>query len=203
MKDFWNQRYAEQGYAYGEAPNDFFRAFVDGAEKPGRLLLPGEGEGRDAVYAARRGWRVEAFDLSDQGRKKALALAERAGVSMDYALHGYQDFVPEPGRFDAVALVFCHMPPALRRPTHRACVEALRPGGALVIEAFAKEQLRNDTGGPQKLEMLFSVDELAEDFAAMTCIRLEPLRRPVHEGPHHNGPAEVIQGVFVKPESVV
>jgi len=78
MIDFWNARYAAAEYAYGTEPNAFFKAQLDQLT-PGRLLLPAEGEGRNAVYAAKKGWEVVAFDQSDAGQKKALKLAKETG----------------------------------------------------------------------------------------------------------------------------
>ena len=63
MKDFWNERYGAPEYAYGTEPNVFFKQELDGL-KPGRLLLPAEGEGRNGVYAAEKGWSVSAYDWS-------------------------------------------------------------------------------------------------------------------------------------------
>ena len=83
MKDFWNQRYAEEEYAYGTEPNAFFKAQLD-QRTPGRLLLPAEGEGRNAVYAALKGWDVVAFDQSESGKTKAMKLAHQAGVAVSY-----------------------------------------------------------------------------------------------------------------------
>ena len=71
---FWDDRYSSETYVYGKEANVFFAARLNG-EKPGSLLLPGEGEGRNAVHAARMGWQVDAFDQSRVGQEKALALA--------------------------------------------------------------------------------------------------------------------------------
>ncbi|MEL0011261.1 MAG: hypothetical protein VW868_06830 [Bacteroidota bacterium] len=73
MKEFWNQRYSEQGYAYGTEPNEFFKeALLSYKEElhlgSSRLLMPAEGEGRNAVYAAELGFKVTAFDVSEQAR---------------------------------------------------------------------------------------------------------------------------------------
>ena len=68
MKEFWNERYAEPEFAYGVLPNDFFKNQLDKL-KPGSILLVCEGEGRNAVYAAKNGWKVEAFDSSEQAMK--------------------------------------------------------------------------------------------------------------------------------------
>jgi Tellurite resistance protein TehB len=75
MKDFWNTRYKEESYAYGIEPNAFFKENIDKLV-PGKILLPAEGEGRNAVYAARKGWEVTAFDFSDEAKIKTLKLAQ-------------------------------------------------------------------------------------------------------------------------------
>ena len=76
MKEFWEIRYAEKQYAYGENPNVYFKEQLDKL-KPGKILLPAEGEGRNAVYAAKQGWEVMAFDLSSEGKNKAEKLAAK------------------------------------------------------------------------------------------------------------------------------
>ena len=55
MKEFWDTRYAEIDFAYGKTPNTFFKDSIDKLT-PGKLLLPADGEGRNAVYAATKGW---------------------------------------------------------------------------------------------------------------------------------------------------
>ena len=84
MKQFWDQRYAENETVYGFTPNQFFKQFIDG-RKPGSILLPAEGEGRNAVFAARLGWEVDAFDSSSVARKKALDFAAKENVTKLYA----------------------------------------------------------------------------------------------------------------------
>ena len=66
----WDTRYASEGYAYGIAPNEFFKNSVATYKPSGKMLLPAEGEGRNAVYAAKEGLEVTAFDISVEGRKK-------------------------------------------------------------------------------------------------------------------------------------
>ncbi len=85
MINFWDERYSEKDYVFGEAPNVFFVDQLAGM-KPGTIILPGEGEGRNAVYAASLGWKVHAFDSSTAGKSKALQLAHRKGVIIDYAI---------------------------------------------------------------------------------------------------------------------
>jgi SAM-dependent methyltransferase len=105
MKEFWNQRYAEAGYVYGREPNAYIRRFIDDHEA-GSILFPAEGEGRNAVYAAAKGWRVTAFDYSESAREKALALAVGAGLEIDYHLADAEEFPFPTGAYDAVGLCF-------------------------------------------------------------------------------------------------
>lgn len=70
----WNERYSTDEFAYGEEPNAYFKEQLDKLNA-GAILFPAEGEGRNAVFAATRGWRVAAFDISTEGKKKALRLA--------------------------------------------------------------------------------------------------------------------------------
>ena len=80
---FWNQRYQTDDYAYGTSPNVFFKEQLDKLSA-GSILLPADGEGRNGVYAAERGWQVSAFDLSREGKRKAEALAAQRGVPLRY-----------------------------------------------------------------------------------------------------------------------
>ncbi|HQZ76269.1 MAG TPA: hypothetical protein PLO70_17250, partial [Chitinophagaceae bacterium] len=91
MQQFWDQRYAENETVYGNEPNKFFRLFID-QHKPGTLLLPAEGEGRNAVYAASRGWQVDAFDFSQVAKEKALDFARGERVVINYELKNIADF---------------------------------------------------------------------------------------------------------------
>ena len=69
MKEFWNERYAAENYVYGTLPNTFFKYELSRL-RPGKILLPAEGEGRNAVYAAEQGWDVYAFDYSHEAKRK-------------------------------------------------------------------------------------------------------------------------------------
>ena len=81
-QDFWNKRYKAEVSAYGTKPNVFFKQEIDKLT-PGKLLLPCEGEGRNAVYAAVKGWEVSAFDQSVEGMKKAIISAKQSHVEID------------------------------------------------------------------------------------------------------------------------
>lgn len=194
MSDFWNSRYAEPGFAYGTEPNRFFESELQSL-RSGRLLLPCEGEGRNAVHAAGIGWTVDAFDLSTEGRSKCLRLAEASGVEVDYRIADALAFDYGVARYDAIALIFAHFPPLVRKEVHRRCLDALKPGGVLLLEAFSPAQLGKSSGGPQNPELLYSEEMLRGDFSDARILKLETARVVLDEGPYHRGPAEVIRMV--------
>ncbi len=191
--DFWDARYEAETYAYGTEPNAYFRQRLD-ALPSGRLLLLAEGEGRNAVYAAKRGWQVTAVDFSDEGRAKALRLALAQGVHLDYQVTDLTDLSwLRPGYYDAVGLIYAHLPPADRRAVHAAAGACLAPGGHLILEAFSVRQLGLPSGGPRTAEMLYEPATLAADFAGLSILENHELGVVLHEGSFHAGPANVVR----------
>ena len=194
----WDERYRTDTYVYGKDPNVFFSAQLE-KTVPGRLLLPGEGEGRNGVYAAAKGWRVDAFDQSSIGKKKALALARERGVEIRYSVCALEDFPFGQNQYDAVGLIYVHVNPASRVILHRNALESLKPGGSLILEAFHKEQLNRSSGGPQSVELLFDEGILASDFESLDIRLLEKKEILLGEGGFHQGEAMVIRLLGEKP----
>ena len=191
MKEFWNERYGQKMYVYGKAPNVFFANQINLLPK-GKLLLPAEGEGRNAVYAALKGWKVSAFDYSEAGKEKALELASSYEVSIDYQLQNADDFQVGDG-FDAIALVFAHFSGVERTHLFKKLEDSLVPGGHLIMEVFSKNQMGRESGGPQNLELLYSKDEIKALFPNLDFQILEETRTVLDEGAHHQGDAAVIR----------
>lgn len=190
--DFWNQRYAAENYVYGEAPNAFFKAQIDNL-KPGKMLLPLEGEGRNAVYAAKLGWQVDCFDFSSSGKTKAEALALKHGVQISYQVCDFRDFYWPAQHYDLVGLFYAHLPDESRKQFHQQIIPTLDIGGLLLFEAFDKKQLGKTSGGPQQLDMLYSEDLLHADFSTLRNRVIEQKKVLLQEGPGHTGEAEVLR----------
>ncbi len=195
----WDKRYGTEDYAYGKEPNAFFSSQLDKIV-PGKILFPGEGEGRNAVYAALKGWKVDAFDQSGVGQSKALAFASELDVKINYKVCQLEDFPFRENHYDAVALLFFHADPAGRKLLHRKAYDSLKPGGTLILEAFHKEQANKDTGGPKSLELLFDEETLSSDFARFDALLLEKQDIQLNEGPFHQGLASVIRFLGKKPK---
>ncbi len=199
MKELWNDRYGSETYVYGKEPNDFFATQLK-KTKAGSILLPGEGEGRNAVYAALKGWSVDAFDQSEAGRQKAISLAQERGVQISYDVCQTEDFLFKPDHYDFAALIYFHVDGPTRKNLHQQIYNSLKPGGTLILEAFHKEQLDYNTGGPKSAEMLFDEASLISDFASLETKVLEKQLIILNEGSFHQGEASVIRFAGIKPQ---
>lgn len=202
MKDFWNERYAEPEYAYGEVPNHFLSTILPKI-KPGDILFPAEGEGRNAVFAASLGWNVEAFDLSESGKQKALRLADRFGVSIDYHVGEFREINLHEKTFDGLGLFFAHFPAQHKPEYHQVLSNHVRSGGFLVFEAFSKNHLyyrekNPKAGGPANIDMLFSTEELRSFFPDFNFELLEEKVVELKEGSYHVGESSVVRAFGTK-----
>ena len=197
MEGFWNERYGKREYIYGKKPNSFFAEQIS-LLKPAKLLLPAEGEGRNAVYAAGLGWEVLAFDFSEAGKRKAETLAGEKEVSINYQISQVDAFQAEAGSFDAVALTYAHFLPQLRQDFHQKLVNWLKPGGKVILEAFHSRQIKLKSGGPKNPEMLYDQKMLKKDFSALKELLLEEKTIQLSEGKYHEGVANVVRFVGEK-----
>lgn len=199
MKDFWDERYSSIEFAYGEEANLYLKHHL--SKIPiGSILFPADGEGRNSVYAASLGWTVSAFDLSQEGKNKALLLAKKNNVSIDYQVGEFQSLNYIPEKFDAIALIYAHFPAILKSSYHKKLATYLRKNGILIFEAFSKKQIEYNTfnpkaGGPKDIEMLFSLEEIKSDFQDFEIIELEEKEIKLEEGLFHAGNSAVIRFV--------
>jgi cyclopropane fatty-acyl-phospholipid synthase-like methyltransferase len=197
MNNFWNERYSEKEYVYGEEPNVFFAEQLEQLQ-PGNIILPCEGEGRNAVYAATRGWKVNAFDASEAGKSKALKLANKKGVTIDYTIEDAGTVTYPENSADVVAFIFAHFPPATRKQIHQKAISWLKPSGRIIIEAFNTQQLQNNSGGPKELSLLYTENMVKEDFEGLKIAFIQTLQTTLKEGKYHEGKADVIQFAGIK-----
>ncbi|EMN49457.1 thiopurine S-methyltransferase [Leptospira interrogans str. L1207] len=197
--DRWNERYNKEEFAFGEQPNEYLKEQLEKL-KIGTILFPAEGEGRNAVFAAKLGWNVSAFDISIEGKKKAFRLAEANQVKIDYQVGELQTLDYRSEQFDAIALIYAHFPAEIKSYYHKTLSQYLRKDGLVILEAFSKKYihyvLKNEkVGGPRELEMLFSIDEIKSDFKNYEIIELEEKEIELKEGLFHNGNGSVIRFV--------
>ncbi len=195
----WNDRYSIDEFAYGIQPNNYLKEQLEKL-LVGTILFPAEGEGRNAVFAAKLGWTVSAFDISIEGKNKANRLAENNKVTIDYQIGELQTLNYNTEQFDAIALIYAHFPGNIKSLYHKTLDKYLRKNGFVIFEAFSKRHIdyianNEKVGGPKDIAMLFSIDELKSDFTNYEIIELEEKEIELNEGLFHNGKGSVIRFV--------
>lgn len=195
----WDARYSSEEFAYGEQPNNYLKEQLEKL-KPDKILFAAEGEGRNAVFAARQGWTVSAFDISAEGKNKAIQLANKNNVPIDYQVGELQNLNFQTNQFDVIALIYAHFPANIKSSIHQMLDKYLSKDGIIIFEAFSKNHLdylaKNEkVGGPKDIESLFSIDEIKLDFPNYEVIELEEKEIELSEGKFHNGTGSVIRFV--------
>jgi SAM-dependent methyltransferase len=194
---FWNDKFLQSPNLYGENPNEFVKSNID-SMSPGKILFPGEGEGRNALYAASLGWTVTAIDQSEIGKKHCLQKAEKIGLRIEYHVCDALVYIPEPESFDVVALVYFHLPKEILAEVYSKFEKSLKVGGKLIIEGFGKKQLQYQSGGPKNPEMLYELSTLKSIFKNIKWeIEYDGIIQ-LNEGIGHVGEAHVIRLVGEK-----
>jgi len=193
----WNERFAADGYAYGEEPNEFLADSMHLIPR-GRVLCLAEGQGRNAVYLARHGYEVTAVDWSEAGLDKARKLAEKHYVTIHTVMADLNAYKIKPESWSGIIAIFAHLDPSLRQRIHNACVNGLVPGGVMILEAYTPDQLSYGTGGPKDPDLLMTRSRLIDEFAGLNVLHAVEMVRRVSEGKHHTGDAAVVQFVGQK-----
>jgi len=192
MKQFWNDRYAEDGLAYGAKANDFLVSCIGDISK-GKALCLGEGEGRNAVFLAELGFDVVAVDSSEVGLLKADQMAESRGLKIETIVADLADFKIEEEGYDLIISIFCHLPQKLRTIVYKQCVTGLKTGGSMLMESFSMDQLKYKSGGPQTDRLLYSLKEMKQLFTGLELVVAKETVRELYEGKYHTGEAAVLQ----------
>jgi len=200
----WDERYSEDGFAYGTEPNDFLRETLPTLELPKgaapKCLLLAEGEGRNAVFMAKQGWEATGVDSSSVGLAKAQTLAQERGVKIETEVADLETYDLGASKWDCIVGIFCHMPPPVRARVLSSVPTALAPGGYFVLECYTPQQLEFKTGGPP-VEALMYTSQILQDALgdSLEIVKNEEVVRDVIEGKYHTGKAATVQFVGRKP----
>ena len=200
----WDQRYDEEGFAYGTEPNDFLKAQFTQIPKGGRVLCLAEGEGRNAVFLAKHGYAVTAVDQSTVGLEKAKKLAIDNGVEISTTVADLSDYDFGIDTWDGIVSIAAHVPPLLRKQLHTQTVNALKADGVFILEGYTERHLEMDgAGGPpqSQKELLMSLDDLLVELEGLEFIIADEVERHISEGKYHQGESAVVQVVARKSSS--
>jgi 2-polyprenyl-3-methyl-5-hydroxy-6-metoxy-1,4-benzoquinol methylase len=199
--DFWNKRFDTPDYIFGKAPNEYLQAQATLHLKRGdSVLCVADGEGRNSVWLAKQGMRVDAFDLSEIALSKAIALATEEAAQVQFSLVSTDTWNWQSSQYDAVVGIFIQFAdPAMRVRLFAQMISTLRPGGLLIIQGYTPKQLDFKTGGPSILEHLYTEDMIRDLIGDLEIIDLCVYEKTLSEGPKHTGMSALLGLVSRKP----
>ena len=198
-QEMWDKRFSTPNYVFGEEPNAFLVSQAARLGK-GHALALADGEGRNSVWLAKRGFAVDAFDFSKPAVAKAHALAEKHKVQVNFTCSPWQSFDWKPSHYDVVAGIFFQFAtPDERAELFGKIIHSLKSGGTVIIQGYGKNQLQYKTGGPDKLEHLYDEELLRKAFAGFDIQVCESYETMIHEGPGHSGMSALVGFVARKP----
>lgn len=129
---FWDERYGSSDQLFSGNPNGVVVTEVAGLP-PGQALDVGCGEGGDAIWLARRGWRVTAVDISQVALQRAAVAGADVAERIAWTRADLAVTPPPAGSFDLVSLQYFPLP---HQPDHaavRRLLAAVAPGGTLLV----------------------------------------------------------------------
>jgi 2-polyprenyl-3-methyl-5-hydroxy-6-metoxy-1,4-benzoquinol methylase len=199
--DFWNKRFNTPDYIFGKAPNAYLEDQAKRHLKKGdAVLCVADGEGRNSVWLAKQGMRVDAFDLSEVALSKAIALAKEEAVQVQFSLASSDTWNWKLNQYDAVVGIFIQFAdPVMRARLFAQMISTLRPGGILIIQGYTPKQLDFKTGGPSILEHLYTEDMIRTLISDLEPIDLCVYEKILSEGPKHTGMSALLGLVARKP----
>ena len=195
----WNERFKQSEFVYGKEPNEFIREQADRFTKGANIAAYAEGEGRNAVYLASRGFSVTAYDYAQSGLNKTEQLAKQNGVKLQTKL---KNLIEDPllqNTYDGAIMIFGHFPKESQLHVLNKIMASLKAGGLFLFEVYEEKQLTYGTGGPKELSFLYKNSDLlkwSEQFEVIHFFSGEAFRK---EGMLHTGKGNIIQGIVKKP----
>lgn len=194
----WNERFKTDKYVYGTEPNVFLKDVQPAVLTSGKVLSIAEGEGRNAVFLAKQGLEVTAWDYAESGLQKVKKLAGEQGVQVDTEWVDLAQAEWQQNLWDGIVGIYGHFPKAVREATLSGVKAAVKPGGYFVAEVYSPYQIPYGSGGPKNSEFLYQPEEFLEAFSDWRIVHFFMGEVTRHEGDLHNGLAHVIQFVGQK-----
>ncbi len=198
MRNNWHERFDTEEYVYGEEANAFIKNKADRLEDCLSVVCFAEGEGRNAVFLAKEGYKVMALDYAESGIQKTQRLAEKNNVEVETKKVDLLEYEAEVDQFDAAVMVFGHFYSQDQKKVFDKMLKTVKPGGVIILEVYSKEQIDYGTGGPRDVDMLYDPRDILKWSSGHHISHFfygEQLRE---EGKLHTGKAHVIQLVLKK-----
>lgn len=197
-KEHWNSSFSDDDYVYGEIPNQFIKENSDHIPENSAVACLAEGEGRNAVYLAKQGHRVTAYDQSNVGLDKTKKLAAKHDVNVATVEMDLTKEKVDENLYDAAIMVFGHVPRSDQAFLMESLMNAVKPGGYVIFEVYSEDQLDYRTGGPPVKDMLYDPADILQWMGQSKFLHFYYGEAERKEGKRHSGTGHVIQVVLRK-----
>jgi SAM-dependent methyltransferase len=198
-REVWDSRFATDDYIFGTEPNRFLVSQSHRLTPGARALSIGDGEGRNSVWLAQQGLEVEAVEISPRAVEKARKLAADRRVEVGFEVADVRAWNWPRARYDVVVAIFIQFAsPSERTQIFDGIRSALKPGGLLILEGYGVEQIAYGTGGPPRVDHLYTRELLIDAFGDFEILLLEEREDRLEEGTKHVGRSALVDLVARK-----
>jgi SAM-dependent methyltransferase len=197
-KEHWNNSFSDKDFVYGKSENAFINDKSEIIPSHSKVGCFAEGEGRNAVYLAKLGHDVTAYDQSTIGLEKTKTLASQNNVEVETFEIDLTKEKVKANQYDAAIMVFGHVPKKDQKFLMESMFESVKSGGSIIFEVYSESQLAYQTGGPKSVELLYDPVDVLEWIKKYKCIHFYYGEAERNEGKRHIGLGHVIQVVIKK-----
>lgn len=193
--EFWDARYGESDRLWSGEPNPQLVAEIADVEA-GTAVDVGCGEGADAIWLARRGWRVTGADISGVALERARDHGDEAGVEVDWVQADLLAWPAPAGGFDLVNVQFFQLAEPERTVALRRFAAAVAPGGLLLVVAHHPVHAETVVPGPPA-DRLYTPEDVTALFATPEWETVTAETRTRTAAGHHSGTTEFTDSVVL------
>ena len=192
----WDERFSIEDYLFGAEPAQALVKLEHYLIPQGDTLVIADGEGRNSVYLASKGFKVTATDASTVANIKARALAASQNVEVDYQVEDFFDIDWSAKQYDnIVGIFFQFIPPDKIKQVLTALRTAIKKGGTLLIHGYTPQQIELATGGPKDVSPMYTKELFEDMFENVEILVNNEYQMQLTEGSGHNGPSALIDFV--------
>jgi len=192
----WNKRFSIEDYLFGADPAQALVKLEHYLIPQGDTLVIADGEGRNSVYLASRGFRVTASDSSTVANVKAKALAANQNVEVNYQVEDFFDIDWSAEQYDnIVGIFFQFIPPDKIKQVLTALRTAIKKGGTLLIHGYTPQQIELATGGPKDVSLMYTKELFEDVFESVEILVNKEYQMQLSEGSGHKGQSALIDFV--------
>ena len=189
----WDHRFSIDDYLFGKEPAKALLELENYLVPNGETFVVADGEGRNSVYLASKGYKVTASDSSKVANEKAQELALSRSVKVNYRVEDFFDIDWSEKQYDnVVGICFQFVPPQKINEALLGLRAATKKGGILLIHGYTPDQIELGTGGPKDVSLMYTRKTFTNVFKDDEIIVNEEYRANLSEGVGHNGTSAMI-----------